>query len=124
MLLKNNLEFVSLIERNIRVSESACQEWATKFAESPCYALSWSYDAFQHAANLKIWSQIKKNAMGGTFEDLRIFALRKILMAAQYPPRSTSVVSNLTEQSEAVCWAEVYEIVNVMVMEEPAESPV
>lgn len=78
---------------------------------APAYALEWSMDAFDVAAEIEvlgfILAALTAEEESWTTEVLVKQALRESLRAAASPPRSTSPVSNLMAQSRAAVWAEI-----------------
>ena len=99
--------FLKRVNSTIDSAEVKINKFKESFDKDPSYALSWSLEAFQAAATLKIAKQIKDALeTGTTVKDVREHLTSRIMHKARWPAQSTSPTSNLTEQYEAAAMAE------------------
>lgn len=88
------------------------KDFADKLAKDPSYAMSWSGDAFTHAAEHKVWSTVRSYCDDVEDPDNRMDLIIKLvqnnaLRGARHPERSTSPASNLMNQEMTIAWASV-----------------
>jgi hypothetical protein len=93
----------------IKSATKDIEEYAAKVLKDPAHALSWGSGAFEAAATIKVWSEVKQwlaaaEERKGDLTPETVVAkiveqmTREALRGALYPARSTSVTSNLMEQ--------------------------
>jgi hypothetical protein len=85
-------------------------EYVERLAKDPVYALSWSGQFCEAAADAKVARWVLDGfEMGCTVEVLADEALRETLRAAKGSSRSTSIMSNLMDDVMGVAWTKTYE---------------
>jgi len=94
----------------IKSWDAVLKEHTDRLAAHPLDALSWSGDFVQAAANYTAAYHLTELFdMGATQEDMHDEVLRSLLNKSNTATsRSTSAMSNLTDDAERVAWADVY----------------
>lgn len=86
-------------------------EFTEKLAQNPVYTLGWSGGFVEEAADYEVaaWC-VSEFEAGVTQEEMAEYALRETLRGAKRATsRSTSVMSNLTDDAMNAAWAKTYE---------------
>lgn len=95
------------------MAESAGMElekFKTRFEEDAFYAFEWADNAMQAAARQMVYRAAAAYLERGITEAaLKEQALNEALRIAKYPPRSTSVPSNMMAQYKGAAWADIVE---------------
>lgn len=98
------------LKSQIKSAEAAIAKWQEGLADNPAYAFSWSAGAFKAAAQLEVLRPVVAAIENGAkLEDVVKHVNGKVLHAARYPERSTSVQSNVLSQDRGEVWAELAE---------------
>lgn len=101
----------SHLQCHIDQATKAREVWVKRFNLNPLDALTWSQDLFKLEAKAAVAAEVLKGMQESncTLETIVSYARGRALRGAQFPPSSTSMTSNLVEQSVTMAWAEIYE---------------
>jgi hypothetical protein len=116
-------KLTSVADDMLRQAEYAIEKFKTSFEKEPAYALEWSANIFQSAADLAVAKSIiefltreatDKDSGEPVTEEVRVawiteHALDKAMREARDPSHSTSVQSNEMSRATASAWAKVYD---------------
>lgn len=87
----------------IESTEKRMAQFAAKLVEDPGYAMEWSDDYFETAAELEVMRWIQGQLVGAEIEPLALAnavmkiaesLLKKVISGAGYPTKSTSAAAN------------------------------
>lgn len=105
-----------------KTEQATLDTWAADFKENPLHSLKWSDKVFESAAKKEIADAMVymlvfrhpkevENLAGQQFpiNTLIEYTLESAMSKAKYPPRSTSVGSNMVEQEQGAAWAKAHE---------------
>ena len=103
-----NQMLVKMFQVKAEMAQATLNQFMSKFAEDPAYALSWGNDTFRAAAELKIAKQILAALEDtATLENIRSTMMDRVLNKATYPAQSSSPTANLIEQYELAACANI-----------------
>lgn len=110
---------IRVLQSRIDSFDHTILEFKNKLEQDAGYAFKWGGDALAAATKRTTYrylvAMIQHDATGERKlnpTDIREWAMNEVLRKAKYPPQSTSPMSNLCEQYEAVAWAEIQEILH------------
>lgn len=105
----NNLHL--LLHNKKAEAQNKLDRFKESFEKDPLKAMHWSLDAFEAAAELRVWEEIetatKEGAdLGDIIHDLN----HSILTEAQYANHSTNSTANLSDQAKKRALAKAYQV--------------
>lgn len=100
------------LEKEIARQNLVIDKFHASFRAAPAYAFGWSQSAFEAAAKVAVYTQIKEAIEGKKATEAHILehARRELEQGAANPKFSTSTTSNLIEQYKTSAWAAFLEI--------------
>jgi len=103
------LRAVQNLEERIVLRQRQIAAWTETFVAQPAYALKWSSDVFDQAADLDVCQLMLVQLVSSGPEGLVEEAQKRALQGARYPSRSTSVTANLIETEVVSAFAKFAE---------------
>jgi hypothetical protein len=113
------LDIISIktkISREIENATANLEKFQTQFMDNPSYQLSWADDAFERAAKLAVFKQVKlvtdtltESNFRTAIDSIKSFSLENVISGAKSPVKSTSVCSHLIHEYVTAAWAKVYD---------------
>lgn len=105
---------VRAAKRSVERYEEVNANFQKNFAQDPVYALSWGGDLVEAATDMRVSKEVLSAfEAGSTEEQIAKFAMEQLLHGAKSGlSRSTSMMSNLTEDATMKAWARVVERLN------------
>ena len=105
------------IKRILNIQKNKCEEKLNRFKKEldldPTNAFSWSIDTIQSSTDLTVIRQLLDSMNNpeskSTPESLADYLLKKVLTRSQSPHRSTSQISNLTEECLTASYSKYYQ---------------
>jgi hypothetical protein len=103
---------IRTLTESIERAQDKHKAFIESFQKNPAYALEWSNDIFDYAAELKVYSiAIEALKAPEALENMRDFAKERVSYHIRNPQRSTSQQSNLIFQSEGRAWGQLLELI-------------
>ena len=115
------MHLLSEVDGILRRADNRLAAWKDLLASNPGQAFEWSVNAFQAAADLEVWGQLKKSmdsprdgepTLPPDLAHYQNFYRGQVLRGAKYPVHSTNKTTNLFEQCKFRAYGECLEFIN------------
>lgn len=112
---------IEWLKERISAAVAVIGEFLKGFSKDPAHALEWSDDAFEAAAQWRVYlaayNALTAKESRANAETMCQYALITMRWAAMYPKHSTSMCSHIMHEETAAAWARLHEAAEVILKE-------
>lgn len=109
MTMEQTIRYAAIADRMVVTGKDLVERFKDRLAQNPANAFEWSGDAFKGAAFIQVGSELASVNTDVEIDEIIAYALQRVMGAARYPARSSSMQSNLMEQEIGAAWAHAHE---------------
>lgn len=118
-MTKETPEIAATLELELKIKRAvkAKELFLKRFQDDACYALEWSQEVFEDAANEFVFKFVIKIVNKEGLKAAVDLCQREAIRAATWPQRSTSQPSNEIARCKGQAWASAYELLSNLKVE-------